>query len=375
MSQQVKQPKETKNTAEIKRKYVESIHRRIISFSWILMKNFGYEIEINRESRTSKLTFPYYLVSKITSKEGITLFDSNKLLKKFQMNFGSTVKKQAETNWVKKILNNKLIDILTELKFTIPTKSTKQNLNKESMEMDKRTTLKPNHICYGNKRYEMEFIEKTIGDEANGTLKHFFNTNKDEKYALFYLNNENVVISKFNKNNQVIELPTEIYSFYQTTTIQFTPYNENSGDSNEFIQQLISVDNTVEIYEQEQNSGENVSLTNDMNVENKIYDTNQISDEYGMCQQPIYFSHCYYGGIMYNLTPISCNNNIPDGFYASEMREDGEQQIRFIGDYLGCGPEKPILYQQSAFSEGLLNNSLTQPNTYQQNDLTQNQSF
>ncbi|KAL7718152.1 hypothetical protein QTN25_004455 [Entamoeba marina] len=361
MSLQVKQkqPKEKSNennkrNAEIKQKSLASIHRRIICISWILMKSFGYAIEINKEKRKSKLSFPYYLVSKIISNEGTILFNSNKLSEEFQKQMNYKGKKQTETNWIKKMLNNRLIELLKSLGFFVKTKSSNEVKNEVLKGLDAKTTLKIDYICCDGMKYDMELVENFIGDEANETLKDFFKNNSDVKCATFYLNNNNIVESYFEKNNQYITIPTQINPAEQLLNIQSTPVNENLY-STECSQQPSCVNNIIETVEQEQNGIENVTQINTVNV----------VDESNVPYQQIYLNEMYIqknntfpsyycnNGVMYVLTPISYN---PNNFYPFELN-GYDQQIT------------------NSFEENHFNDGLVQSHVYDQQNLTQNYSF
>ncbi|KAL7715331.1 hypothetical protein QTN25_007254 [Entamoeba marina] len=316
MSQRVKQLKEKNKNAEIKRESIGSIHRRIITIAWILIKRFGYEIEINKEKRIAKLTFPYYLISKIKSKEGNTLFDSNELSKKFQKRVSCNKKKQLETNCIKKKLNNKLIKILKSLGFFVKTKLTKTMSDESLKKFDKKTIIKIDYICYNNKKYDMNLVEKLIGDEANKLLKDFFKENSGVKCATFRLSNENVIESSFTRNNKVVVIPTKINPFDQLQTIQSIPINENLNNSIKYSQQQSCTNNTIKIVEQEQGDIENITQNDITNEINKFWVYDQINYENEMCQQSTnQFTSCYcHTGTIYDLTPTSCNQNIPNLF-------------------------------------------------------------
>ncbi|KAL7716163.1 hypothetical protein QTN25_006483 [Entamoeba marina] len=364
MTDRIKQPKYKidETSAEVKQKSLASIHRRIISISWILVKRFGYTIEINREKRKSKLTFPYYLVSRITSYENAILFDSNELSKEFQNRTNCREKKQIETNWIKKMLNNKLIETLESLGFRVKTKSNKQSTKCGWMTMDNRTTLKLDYICYENKKYDMKLVEKIIGDEANESLKKFFNDNQDVKCATFYLN-DGKVMSRFERDNQVIVLPTEINPIDQLSDIQSTPSSENLSCSTEQSQQASYVSNTTEVVGPENNGIESVNQIN-INELNELSGLNQMNCRNEMNQQPNEEFPFYYcnNGVVYYLTPIDKDSKMPNGLYYCD------NDIMYSLAPIGYNPNMPnglipkaneygqqtINYFENCFNDGLL---------------------
>ncbi|KAL7717017.1 hypothetical protein QTN25_005610 [Entamoeba marina] len=329
MSRQASQPKQRSDDAIKKQKYIGSIHRRIITIPWILMKSFGYRIKINKDKRKSEIIFPCYLVSKIVSKEGITVFDSKELSKEFQKETNHGEKTQVETNWIKKKLNNKLIDILESLGFFVKTKSSNK-----------------------------------VKNGLINHLKKFFNDNKDVKRALFYLNDENVIVSKFKRSKQVISLFTDISPIEQLLSIQSTSFNENLSHSNECSERPSYVNETTEALEQEQSGIRTVAQINSMNVVDefsKLNQLNQLSETY---QQPSNdFPFCYCSnGTVYGLIPISYNSNTPNGFYSFEVVEYEQQPINFLeGNYFDEG---------NCFGEGLM-----RLNVYQQQNLGLNYQF
>ncbi|KAL7714634.1 hypothetical protein QTN25_007936 [Entamoeba marina] len=102
MSYKEKQPRSrsAKENAEAKKLSYISIHCRIISICWILMKSFGYTIEIGRERRKAVISFPYYLVLNIVNEEKQNVFNLDDLL--FKLKKEEESKSQSKENQMKK---------------------------------------------------------------------------------------------------------------------------------------------------------------------------------------------------------------------------------------------------------------------------------
>ncbi|KAL7711710.1 hypothetical protein QTN25_010624 [Entamoeba marina] len=331
MSHQVRQTKEKITSAEAKRHYLGSIHRRIISIPWILMKRFGYTIEICREKRQSKLTFPYYLVSKIISDEGKTLFNSNELSEEFQKKIKCSNKKQTETNYIKKMLNNKLVDILKSLGFLVKTKTTNQISSEKLKEIDNNTTLKINCICYENKKYDMESVEKIIGDEAKESLKNFFKKNSRVKLATFYLNKGNVIECKFTRNNKDVVWLTDINPFDQLSTIESSTINKKLFLLNESSQLTSCINNTNKTVKKEQYGIENNKQINSVNTMDEVCKSTQTFYGNEMFQQPSNDILSHSPGIVTisSQTPLSYNQNTSNNCFLPELDECERQRISY----------------------------------------------
>ncbi|KAL7714414.1 hypothetical protein QTN25_008070 [Entamoeba marina] len=162
---------------------IDSINKRILSFSWILIEGFRYKVTYDNIRRKATNTFPYYPILKITNSDNKDVFIENDVRNKLNGDCGKQITKYIQAN-----LHETLIEQLQLNGCDVHSKNTKQqkSIQVKTKERYKYSFRKPKCIIYQNKIYSMNDIEKTIGEKAKNIIENCFKTKNVKRVLLYY---------------------------------------------------------------------------------------------------------------------------------------------------------------------------------------------